>query len=153
MVSICTLDFPGGPVVETLLFQCRRYGFHLYSGSQDPMLRGMAKKYISTFAKSLPIHRGLYPEFFLVVSPLTFFKIMLFILWLKILFYLLLSFYKNGTILFLVFCDLLSFKLCVFIGFIRVDLSYTLFSVDEHFSYLIRCFCFCYFEYTWCLYL
>ena len=30
-------DFPSGPVVKFLYFQCRRYRFDLLSGNQDPM--------------------------------------------------------------------------------------------------------------------
>ena len=37
-------DFPGGPVVKSLYFQCRGHRFHLWSGNQDPTVL-TAKKF------------------------------------------------------------------------------------------------------------
>ena len=40
-------DFPSGPVVKILYFQCRRYRFDLLSGNQDPMWAPTHKKEIN----------------------------------------------------------------------------------------------------------
>ena len=37
-------DCPGGPVVKTLHFQCREYGFNLWLGNRSHMLLGQKKK-------------------------------------------------------------------------------------------------------------